>query len=116
MDWVREHTDARASFIANEDYAPAVAALAGRRVLRAPSLLVAADDERRRRLEKAVFAGRWPAALRERYDLRYVFLAPGQFTEYGLDAPEQLEARGHFRLLYRNDKGMRVYELESEPR
>ncbi len=112
MDWIRQHTDPRASFIANEDYAPAVAALAGRRVLRAPSLLIAADDERRRRLEQAVFAGRWPEPLRRRYDLRYVFLAPGQFTEYALEAPEDLEARGHFRLLYRNDKGMRLYELE----
>jgi hypothetical protein len=110
-EWIRNQTDSRGTFIANEDYAPAVAALAGRRVLRAPGLLEAPDEERRRRLERAVFTGRWPEALRARYDVRYVFLGPGQFSEYGIEAPEQLASRGPFRQLYANDKGMRVYEL-----
>jgi hypothetical protein len=113
-EWIRNRTDSRGTFIANEDYAPAIAALAGRRVLRAPGLLEAPDEERRRRLERAVFTGRWPEALRARYDVRYVFLGPGQFSEYGIEAPEQLASRGPFRQLYANDKGMRVYELRAQ--
>lgn len=110
-DWIAGHTDPQASFVAHADYAPAVAVLAGRRVLRAPGLATAPDDERRRRLEQAVLAGEWPEALRRRYDLRYVFLGPGQFSEQGLESPEALESRGSFRLLYQSDKGLRVYEL-----
>lgn len=114
MDWITRNTDPRSSFIANADYAPALAVMAGRRVLRAPGLLTASDDERRRRLEEAVLTGRSRDIRRQRYDLRYVFLGLGQFLEYGLDLPEQLESRGRFRLLYANDKGMRLYEIEGE--
>ena len=111
MDWVRAHTPPEASILAHEDYAPAVAVLGGRRVLRGPGLVRAADEERRLRLERAVFAGHPPLPLLARYGLRYVLLAPGEFREYGLEQPEDLERSGGVRLAYANPKGIRLYEL-----
>lgn len=111
MAFVREHTPADAAVVAADAYAPAVAVLGGRRVLRAPSLASATDDERRRRLERGVLEGHPPPALLQRYGVRYVFLAPGQFREYGIEQPEDLEGRGGVRLAYANEKGMRLYEI-----
>ncbi|PYQ41136.1 MAG: hypothetical protein DMF77_16755 [Acidobacteria bacterium] len=109
--WLRAHTPPDAVVLADPEYAPAVAVLGGRRVLRAPGLLVAPDDERRLRLERALLGGRAADSLRQRYSLRYVFLAPGQFREYGLDNPDDIATRGNFRRVYANAKGMRVYEV-----
>jgi hypothetical protein len=111
MGWIREHTRREAAVLAHDDYAAAVAVLGGRRVLRAPGLVSPVDDERRLRLERAVFAGDPPATLRQRYGLRYVFVAPGQFREHGMDEPEDLERTGTVRLVYANAKGMRLYEI-----
>jgi hypothetical protein len=111
MLWIRENTPREAAVVADEDYAPAVAILGGRRTLRAPSLVAPPDDERRLRLERAIFGGRPSAALLRRYDVRYVFLAPGQFRQYGIEQPEDLEGRGGVRLAYANEKGMRLYEV-----
>lgn len=111
MAWMRAHTDPQAAVLAPDDYAPAVAVLGGRRLLRASALATPADDERRLRLERAVFAGQAPEALRQRYGLRYVFLAPGEFREHGIEEPEDLERRGGVHLVYANAKGMRLYEL-----
>lgn len=111
MDWMRMHTDPQASVLAHDDYAAAVAILGGRRVVRAPSLVAPVDDERRLRLERALFAGSPPAALLQRYGVRYVFLAPGQFREYGIEQPEDLERTGVARTIYANEKGMRLYEI-----
>jgi hypothetical protein len=115
MDWIREHTAPDATVAADDEYAAAVAVLGGRRTLRAPSLVSAPDDERRRRLERGLLSGRAPAALLARYGVRYVFLAPGQFREYGLEQPEDLERRGGVRLAFANDKGMRLYEIDPAP-
>jgi hypothetical protein len=115
MDWMRAHTDPQASVLAQDDYAAAVAVLGGRRVLRAPSLVVPVDDERRLRLERGLFAGQPPAALLQRYAVRYVFLAPGQFREYGIEQPEDLERTGLVRTIYANEKGMRLYEIAAQP-
>jgi hypothetical protein len=115
MDWMRAHTDPQASVVAPDDYAAAVAVLGGRRVLRAPSLGVPVDDERRLRLERGLFAGQPPAALLQRYGVRYVFLAPGQFREYGIEQPEDLERAGIARTIYANEKGMRLYEIAGQP-
>jgi hypothetical protein len=111
MEWMRARTPRESSVLAAEDYAAAVSVLGGRRVLRAPGLLTAPDEERRLRLQRAALAGHPPAALLQRYGLRYVFIAPGQFREDGLAQPEDLEGRGAFRLAYSNAKGMRVYEI-----
>jgi hypothetical protein len=115
MGWIRAHTPATAAVVAADEYASAVAVLGGRRTLRAPSLVSAPDDERRRRLERAVLEGHPPSALLQRYGVRYVFLAPGQFREYGIAQPEDLEGRGALRLAYANDKGMRLYEVPPAP-
>jgi hypothetical protein len=111
MQWMRANADRESAVLAHPGYAAAVSVLGGRRVLRAPGLVETGDDERRLRLERAVVAGHPPPALLQRYSLRYVFLAPGQFREYGIEEPEDLERRGGVRLLYANAKGMHVYEL-----
>jgi hypothetical protein len=112
MDWVRRETPRDAVFIADEDYSAALAALAGRRVLRAPLLEEARDDERRVRTERLVLSGRDPGPLRARYRVSHVLAAPGDFRAHGLRAPEDLEGRGRFRRLYVDDEGLRVYALE----
>ena len=84
--------------------------LGGRRVLRAPTLLTAADDERRVRAERAVLSGRRVDSLLRRYGVRYVLLAPGQFRDHRLDEPWEIESAG-FPLLYRSASGLRVYEI-----
>jgi hypothetical protein len=111
MAWIRAHTEPEATVLAGPLRAPAVAALGGRRVLRGAALGVAVDDERRRRLERAVIEGRDVAALRQRYGLRYVVAAPGDFREHGLERPEDLAARG-LRLVREGAGGVRIYVLE----
>ena len=58
-----------------------------------------------------VLAGHPSPALLARYRLRYVFIAPGQFGEYGIVEPEDLARTGALREVYANDKGMRLYEI-----
>ena len=111
MQWLRTHTGPDAVILADDDYAPAIAVLAGRRVLRAPGLVTAGDDERRVRLERAVLSGRLNRPLVQRYGLRYVFIAPGQFRSEGIVEPEDLDRMDDLRLAYENAKGMRVYEI-----
>lgn len=111
MAWVRANTDPQGTFVAAADFAPAVAVLGGRRLLRAPGLATAPDEERRLRTERAVVAGRVVPDLVRRYRLRYVLAAPGDFLEHGLDDPVDLVGRGGLRLLYVNARGMRIYEL-----
>jgi hypothetical protein len=110
--WLRAHTPAEAVILADDDYAAAIPVLAGRRVLRAPGLLTAPDDERRLRLQRAVLQGRATEALRQRYGLRYVFIAPGQFRAEGIVDPQDLDRVDGLRLVYENGKGMRVYEVK----
>jgi len=113
MEWIRRETPKTAVVLASPDYAPLVAALAGRRVLRAPTLLTPPDDERRRRLERAVLTGTEPPprALLERYGLRFVVAAPGDFQDFGIQAPHELAARPHLRLRHVSVQGFRVYEV-----
>ena len=111
MDWVRTETPSRAVFLASPEYSPGVAVLGGRRVLRAPTLAVAEDDDRRDRAEDKVLRGRDPGRLAELYGLTHVFIAPGDFLSFGIGSPEDLEKRGRFRLLYRDAVDFRVYEI-----
>ena len=112
MAWIRRETPPGAVFMADEDYSAAIAALAGRRVLRAPLLGRPADDERRVRTERVTLSGRDPGPLRTRYGVSHVLVAPGDFRVHGLRAPEDLEGRGRFRRLYSDAEGLRVYEIE----
>lgn len=115
MTWVRGHTPPEAVFLASADYAPAVAVLGGRRVLRAPTLGAAANEVRRARIEKRVLAGRDPSRRAELYGLTHVFIAPGDFLEYGIRSAEDLDGRGRFRLLYADAVDFRVYEIARNP-
>ena len=115
MAWVRDETPPSAAFVAAPEYAPAVAVLGGRRVLRAPGLVQPPDDERRRRTERAILAGRPVPDLVRRYGLGYVLAAPGQFREHGIEDPADLAGRG-LRLVYSSPRGLRIYEVGgSEP-
>jgi hypothetical protein len=107
-DWIRRSTDPDAVFIAGEDYAPAVAVLGGRRLLRAPAIATAPDEARRVRLERQVLLGRAPEALVRRYGVRYALIAPQQFRAHGL--PEPWPAERAFALRY-DDKGIRIHEI-----
>lgn len=112
MEWIRRETPRTAGFIASRDFASAVAALGGRPVLRAPGLVESFNDTRRRTVEEKVLTGQEPVrAALARFGVSYVFIAPGDFAEYGITAPEDLEAYPRFRLRYRNDEGYRVYEI-----
>jgi hypothetical protein len=112
MDWIRRETPREAVFIANQEYSAAVAAIAGRRVLRAPLLEEAADDERRLRAERQIVSGLEAGPLRARYRVSHVLVAPGDFRPHGLRAPEDLDGRGRFRRLYADAEGLRVYAIE----
>lgn len=114
MSFVSENTPADAVVLASAEHAPAVAALAGRRVLRAPTLLVPPDDQRRRRLERLLLRGQSPADLADRYGLSHVFIAPGDFKTYGIDWPDDLAARGPFQRVYADDSGLQVYALDRQ--
>ncbi len=115
MEWVRTRTPRDATFVAPAEYVAAVAVLGGRRVLRAPDLAVAPDDERRRRLERALLAGRVPEPLRRRYGVAYVLVAPGSFPEHGLERPEDLEGRAGLRTAWAGSSGIRIYALSPSP-
>lgn len=112
MAWIRRETPPEAVFVASEEYSAAVAAIAGRRVLRAPLIGEPADDERRVRTEGATISGRDAEPLRARYRVSHVLVAPGDFRAHGLRAPEDLEGRGRFRRLYGDAEGLRVYAIE----
>ncbi len=111
MDWIRRETPRSAVFVASANFAPAVTALGGRPVLRAPGLLDAANDARRRTVEEKILRGKQPQGAMARFAVSHLFIAPGDFTEYGLGAPEAVEAFPQFRLRYRNHEGYRVYEI-----
>jgi hypothetical protein len=111
MAWVRRETAPQAVFMASPTHAPAVAALGGRRVLRAPGLATAADDVDRWNLEDDLLQGYVPRRTFARYGVAHVFLGPGDFADRGLPGPEAWDAAGHLRLRYRNADGYRIYDV-----
>jgi hypothetical protein len=110
-DWLRTETPRDAVVLASEDYAPTVAVLAGRRLLRAPTLSQPLDEWRRIRAQAAVMEGRDPGKYVARYGVRYVLVAPSEFAEHGLLRPEDAEALKSLRLRYSHPEGYRVYEI-----
>jgi hypothetical protein len=114
MEWLSAETPTNAVVLASPEHAPAVAALAGRRVLRAPTLVVAPDDQRRRRLERLLLLGQSPADLADRYGLSHVFVAPGDFKAYGITWPDDVAARGPFQRVYADENGLQVYAIDRE--
>ena len=115
MQDIRQATPPDAVFVASPEFAPALAVLAGRRVLRAPTLATAADEERRLRAERQVLSGEPGAAVVARYGITHVFVAPGDFRVYGIRAPEDLDGRGGLHLVFSNPQGWRIYGLPAAP-
>ncbi len=108
MDWIRHQTDARAVFVASPEYAPAVAAVAGRRVLRAPTLAQPPDSVRRQ-AQKAAVEG-LPDPTLARFGVGYVLVGPGETEELGLNETEA-EGRGLREVFRGEDGGFIVYAL-----
>jgi hypothetical protein len=111
LRWLAAASAPGDAVLASPDLAPAVVVIAGRPVLRAPTLGTAADEERRVRLERAVFEGRPVPALAARYRLRWVVAAPGEFREHGIAAPGDLAGRGGLVLAHRTPEGVHVYAI-----
>jgi hypothetical protein len=99
--------------------APLVAVLAGRRVLRAPTLGKTSDDDSRWLAETRILkAHRW-TRLAARYGVGYVVLSPGgvlstDVQRAELHGPEDLEGRPGFLLVYADRLRFRVYQLAPE--
>jgi hypothetical protein len=110
-DWLRTETPPDAVVLASEDYAPTVAVLAGRRLLRAPTLSQPLDEWRRIRAQAAVMEGRDPGKYVARYGVRFVLVAPSEFAEHGLLRPEDADALASLRLRYTHPEGYRVFEI-----
>ena len=110
-DWIRDETPPSTVVLASVDYAPAVAVLSGRRVLRAPTLSQPEDEWRRIRAQAAVLEGRDPQKHVARYGVTFVLIAPGEFAEHGLTTPGHLAGLQHLRLRYEHPEGYRVYEI-----
>ncbi len=111
MAFIRDGTPKDAVFVASPDYAPAVAVFGGRRVLRAPSLLLTADDSRRQRAEGALLLGRPLPPGADDHGARFLLLAPGDFRSRGIVRPEDLEGRPGLVTRYADAAGYRVYEV-----
>jgi hypothetical protein len=109
--WIRTRTEPGGVFIAGEDYAASVAILGGRRVLRAPALAASGDDQRRVRTQRRILSGNRVESLLDRYDVRYVLAAPGQFLDLRLAEPWGIESSPGFPVLYRGRGGLRIYEV-----
>ena len=110
-DAVRRHTGAESVVMASVENAPVVAALAGRRVLRAPSLVQPPDADARWLVEQKVLAGRTTDRLVRRYGVSHVLVAPGDFLDRGLEGPEELERLAAVQLVYVHPEGYRLYAL-----
>jgi len=112
---VRSHTGPQAVIVAAPEYAGAVTALAGRRVVRAPGFGRLDDSDDRWRAEQRVIEGRPGDRLVRRYGVSHVLLAPGDFVDRGLLRPEDLAARGPFTLVYQDAAGFRLYAVTPAP-
>jgi hypothetical protein len=110
-DAVRAHTPPSAVVLAGREYAPAVAALAGRRVLRAPALAPAPDDGARWKAEERTLAGRPDAPAARPYGVTHVLMAIGDFAEHGLTSPEELASLPGFELVWQHAEGIRLYAV-----
>jgi hypothetical protein len=115
MAWIRRETPRESVFVASPAHAAAIAALGGRRVLRAPALVATPDDGERWALEQNLLEGHVPRRALPRYGVSHLFVIPGDYVDRGLAGPEVLDRAPHVRLLYRNVEGYRVYEVVPLP-
>ena len=99
--------------MASPDYAALVAVVGERRVLRAPELWDPGDDQRRRRAERMLAAGREPDLLR-RYQVGCVFFANSDVGWLGTTTREELDRVPGLQLGYA-DAFTRVYTVTAGP-
>lgn len=109
--WIRTQTATDAVFVASPGLAPAVAALGRRQVLRAPALLAAPDDHQRRRAERVLLTSCLTGDFPQRYGVTHLLIAPGEFAEYGIASPDDLEKKHCFRGVYAGLSGYRIFEV-----
>ena len=113
LAWLRAHVPEGATCVASPDYAPLVVVMGGRRVLRAPDLWEPADDQRRRRAERLLLAGR-EEDLARRYQIGCVFFAASDVGWLGTDSAEALDGVAGLRRVYA-DAYVRVYTPAAGP-
>lgn len=109
--WIRTQTAPDAVFVASAGLAPAVAALGRRQVLRAPALLIAHDDHQRRRAERVLLTSCLTGDFPRRYGVTHLLIAPGNFAEYGIAWPDDLEKKHCLRGVYSGLSGYRIFEV-----
>jgi hypothetical protein len=113
LAFVREQVPPDATCLASPDYAALVAVIGQRRVLRAPALWEPPDDQRRRRAERMLLAGREPE-LAHRYQIGCVFFANGDVGWLGTTTPDALDRVPGLRPGH-GDPYTRVYVLSAAP-
>lgn len=102
---LRRLTPEDAVVVASARHAAAVALYGERRLLRAPALVAASDDRERRLLERSIFVdGRPRRRLAARFGVTHVFTGPGDDWPAGL-------VDGGLRLLGEKPPGYRIYAI-----
>jgi hypothetical protein len=114
LHWLRAHAPPGATCLASPDYAAHVAVIGRRRVLRAPDLWQPADDQRRRRAERMLVAGR-ELDLARRYEVGCVFFAVSDVGWLGTATADALDAAGTLALGHA-DAYTRVYRVNGASR
>jgi hypothetical protein len=107
-DFIRTHTNPRDVFDGGDEPSTFIPALTGRRVLQAPTLLVAHDQQTRSQVEETLLNSADPSAIRAaatRYSVTYLVLDEGILSRHdlGFDVARVARARlatGAFRLAY----------------
>jgi hypothetical protein len=113
LAWIRTHVPEEATCLAGPSYAAQVAVFGRRRVLRAPELWSPADDQRRRRTERMVLAGRERDLLR-RYQVGCLFFGSGDEGWLGVVSREELDRVPALGVGYR-DPYVTVYGVMPDP-
>jgi hypothetical protein len=113
LAWLRTHVPEQATCLASPAYAAQVAVVGGRRVLRAPELWSPEDDQRRRRTERMLLAGRESDLLR-RYEAGCLFFGSGDEGWLSVVSREELDRVPALGVGYR-DAYVTVYRVVADP-
>jgi len=97
--------------VASPEMAPYVMVFAGRRVLRAPTLVTPPDDADRQAAEFTILRGRARPRLLARFGVTHLLAAPGDFTDRGVPDPESLAAHPGFSLVREGAARIRLYRV-----
>jgi hypothetical protein len=113
MDWIRENTPGRATFVTRPaiTLGSAVAVLGGRSVLRAPDLLPEPDRERRA-FERGLLT-QVPWRGDPRFPVTHLLVGPRHADDTVLEAARGLDALPHLRRVFAHPAGYAVLEIVS---